>query len=365
MGKRYVRLAVVAGAVATFCAAMGAGSAHVADVSGVIHGCYETSMGRLRVIVAPNTCTKRELPIAWHFRGVDGPQGPVGVVGAQGEPGSVGEVGPEGQPGAPGPTGDQGPQGPKGSPGLNWTGLYNDGQQYFAGDVVEHVGSIYVATAATNLEPGPGTPWDELAGRGPVGAQGETGPTGPAGPPGLKWRGTWNGFTNYDTNDVVEYYDAYVVVTGGPPSVTGQPFVGNPAYSLLASSVTGPRGPAGPSGVTSIGLTHVYSAWSVVVVDNGFGSGIAVNAVCPDRFDSNGNRLRGAVIGGGYQFEWGPGNSEIVVVSSTAALDTSTPAQFGTHNNAWQVRSYWPQNAPIPSSGVAKIRVFASCVTVI
>lgn len=72
--------------------------ASIPDSNGVIHGCYKTSNGSIRVIDSPAVqCDPRnETAISWNQTG---PQGPAG------------EVGPEGPPGPEGPAGPQGPAG--------------------------------------------------------------------------------------------------------------------------------------------------------------------------------------------------------------------------------------------------------------
>lgn len=343
---------------------VGAASAAIPDADGVIHGCYEKSTGRLRVIEPSASCSNREVPIDWKRDGPAGAQGPQGIPGEQGAPGPAGATGPQGPTGADGPQGPQGPQGAQGPVGLRWTGTYKPGLVYGVDDAVSYLDSAYLALVATSDVPDTSTDWTLLASKGDIGPTGPTGPTGAAGPPGIVWRGLWSSAATYQKNDGVHYGgNAWVATAAGTGSSLGQPATSNPSWSLLAAAAPGPPGPQGPQGTTTIGLAHVYSAYTSVVVDNGAGSGSAVRAVCPDRSDTAGNLLRGAVVSGGYDFEWGAGNSAIVVVSSTAALDTSTPAQTGTHNNAWEVRAYWPANVPIPSSGIAKIRVFAACTS--
>lgn len=73
-------------------------SASIPDASGVIHGCYRTNNGTLRIIdSASQTCAGNEAALTWNQTG---PQGPAGATGPQG------------------PAGPQGPQGPAGSGGV-------------------------------------------------------------------------------------------------------------------------------------------------------------------------------------------------------------------------------------------------------
>lgn len=81
--------------------------ASIPDANGVVHGCYKTSNGSLRVIDSPSVqCDPRnETAISWNQAGPVGPQG------------LQGPVGPQGGQGVPGPAGPQGPAGPAGEPG--------------------------------------------------------------------------------------------------------------------------------------------------------------------------------------------------------------------------------------------------------
>jgi hypothetical protein len=115
--------------VAVFVALLAATGAAVAlgaipDSSGVIHGCYTTASGSLRVVNASSECFVTETPLDWNQEGpvgATGSQGPQGLAGAQGIQGPVGPqgpLGPEGPEGPVGPTGPAGPTGPEGAEGL-------------------------------------------------------------------------------------------------------------------------------------------------------------------------------------------------------------------------------------------------------
>lgn len=69
--------------------------AAIPDPNGVIHGCYKTSNGSLRVIDSPAVqCEPRnETAISWNQTGSQGPQGPQGPVGPQGPEGPAGPSG--------------------------------------------------------------------------------------------------------------------------------------------------------------------------------------------------------------------------------------------------------------------------------
>jgi hypothetical protein len=75
--------------------ATGVAWATIPDGQGIIHGCYKTDNGQLRVVDAAS-CNASETPLSWRQTG------PQGVPGAQGPPG------PKGDPGAPGAAGPSG-----------------------------------------------------------------------------------------------------------------------------------------------------------------------------------------------------------------------------------------------------------------
>lgn len=65
--------------------------AAIPDAGGVIHACYRTSNGSLRVIDdATTTCASNETAITWNQTGPQGPIGATGPVGPQGPAGSGG-----------------------------------------------------------------------------------------------------------------------------------------------------------------------------------------------------------------------------------------------------------------------------------
>jgi hypothetical protein len=95
----------------------GIAHAEIPDTSGIIHGCYVTKGGSLRVIdpAAGESCdVKKEVPLNWNQIGPTGPQGAVGAMGPQG---AVGPTGPQGAVGPTGPQGAVGPTGPLGPAG--------------------------------------------------------------------------------------------------------------------------------------------------------------------------------------------------------------------------------------------------------
>lgn len=100
--------------------------ASIPDASGVIHGCYNTSLahgnptGALRVIdtaKANANCASWEAPLNWNADGITGATGATGPSGPTGARGLTGPTGPKGTTGAKGSTGPTGPKGPTGSDG--------------------------------------------------------------------------------------------------------------------------------------------------------------------------------------------------------------------------------------------------------
>ena len=71
--------------------------ATIPSPGGVIHGCYLTSTGVLRVIDSSVTkCAKKETSLNWNSQGIQGVQGVQGVQGFQGVQGVPGPPGPSG-----------------------------------------------------------------------------------------------------------------------------------------------------------------------------------------------------------------------------------------------------------------------------
>jgi hypothetical protein len=121
-GGRLVLALAVGGAVFGIATAV---QASIPDASGVIHGCYNTSLahgnptGALRVIDTskPNgNCASWEASLNWNQKGVTGARGPTGSRGPTGPAGtgSTGPTGPKGLTGASGATGLTGQVGPTG-----------------------------------------------------------------------------------------------------------------------------------------------------------------------------------------------------------------------------------------------------------
>ena len=83
MKATLTRRGVIAFAIVVCAAIAGAAYAAIPDGGGVIHGCYSTRDGALRVIdPAQASCDRKELPLSWSE------QGPTGATGPQGPPGA-------------------------------------------------------------------------------------------------------------------------------------------------------------------------------------------------------------------------------------------------------------------------------------
>jgi collagen triple helix repeat protein len=111
------RSMIAIAAVASLTLAAGIAYATIPDSGGLIHSCYKTQNGQLRVIES-GECGPSETELTWSQTGPTGPQG------AQGSPGPTGPTGQQG------PTGQTGPRGLQGSPGpgmLAWAHVAADG----------------------------------------------------------------------------------------------------------------------------------------------------------------------------------------------------------------------------------------------
>jgi hypothetical protein len=84
-------IAVVVGGV-TFGIAS-AVQASIPDANGVIHGCYKTNTGSLRVIDnTGSSCAASETPLTWSQRGPTGAKGATGAAGPSGPTGASGPL---------------------------------------------------------------------------------------------------------------------------------------------------------------------------------------------------------------------------------------------------------------------------------
>jgi hypothetical protein len=98
------RIAALAVAAAGVLVAGGVAYATIPDTNGVIHGCYATKDGSLRVIdtAAGQNCGPKETALDWSQTGPQGPIGPAGAAGPQGPTGPAGAAGPQGPTGPAG-----------------------------------------------------------------------------------------------------------------------------------------------------------------------------------------------------------------------------------------------------------------------
>ena len=89
----------------------------------IYYGCYQKTIGVLRVVKKDTQCYANETRIQWNQVGPQGPagpagaQGPQGIQGPPGPKGDKGDTGATGSTGAAGATGAQGPQGLQGIQG--------------------------------------------------------------------------------------------------------------------------------------------------------------------------------------------------------------------------------------------------------
>jgi hypothetical protein len=101
-GRRWRALTLGVVAAVAFAAAGAVAYASIPDAGGLIHGCYKSDHGDLRVIdpSAPkkdqNSCKTDETALDWNQQGVPGPQGPQGAQGPQGPQGIQGPQGASG-----------------------------------------------------------------------------------------------------------------------------------------------------------------------------------------------------------------------------------------------------------------------------
>jgi hypothetical protein len=118
---------VVLATTGTLIVAAGIAYAAIPDTSSVIHGCFKTNKGDLRVIdpSAGGSCLSSETPLNWNQTG---PKGTTGMTGAQGP---VGSQGPQGQ---------QGPQGPSGS---------SHGYSTYTNTIFVNGGAVFPTTVAS------------------------------------------------------------------------------------------------------------------------------------------------------------------------------------------------------------------------
>jgi hypothetical protein len=120
-----VESSALVAAAAMLALAGGVAYATIPDANGVVHGCYNTVNGNLRVIdvAAGQTCKNSEAALNWNLVGPAGIPGPPGAPGTPGEDGEDGATGQQGPQGIPGPQGETGPAGTA----LAYAHVYPDG----------------------------------------------------------------------------------------------------------------------------------------------------------------------------------------------------------------------------------------------
>ena len=92
-------------------------------------------------------------------------------------------------PGPPGPAGQDGAPGQDGTPGLEFRGVFLEGQAYDRGHLVTWAGASWHCNEPTTTKPGDGSKaWTLMVKKGRDGKDGKDGPRGPEGPPGLDWQ---------------------------------------------------------------------------------------------------------------------------------------------------------------------------------
>src|SRR6187551_3313186 len=118
MRRQRLRYAVIAATV-LFGGLATSALAQIPDSNGVIHACYHTSNGGLRVVNDASECGTSEQELTWFQSGAPGSVGATGPTGPAGPAGSAGSAGPGGPVGPAGPAGPSGPQGAPGADGVD------------------------------------------------------------------------------------------------------------------------------------------------------------------------------------------------------------------------------------------------------
>jgi hypothetical protein len=119
MRHRGLRIAFFSVVLVTGTLAATVAFAQIPDSNGVIHACYHTGNGGIRVVDDTSECTSGEAELEWYQTGAAGAQGPAGPQGPVGADGAQGAQGPQGAPGVDGADGAQGAQGPQGASGVD------------------------------------------------------------------------------------------------------------------------------------------------------------------------------------------------------------------------------------------------------
>ena len=112
-------LVILGGTIGVLGLVAGIAVASIPDASGVIHACYKSAQGQVRIVEAAADCNPSESAIQWSQTGPSGPAGPGDHKVLRGRPEQQGRLG---RPGrldrrAGGPAGPAGPTGQPGRPG--------------------------------------------------------------------------------------------------------------------------------------------------------------------------------------------------------------------------------------------------------
>jgi hypothetical protein len=198
------------------------------------------------------------------------------LVASKGDTGNQGDPGPEGPVGMPGM---EGPKGDKGDSVPTFVGEWSFTESYDNHEVVSYQGSSFIAVNNNSgSQPYLGSlDWQLIAQAGNPGDSGATGDPGPAGAdgsgfPGYNYRGIFEAYGEYSTNDIVNFDGSSYVCKqytgfgsdifndsywqlfaskgapgdpGGPQGPQGEP---GPMGETGGQGEPGPAGPAGPAG---------------------------------------------------------------------------------------------------------------------
>ena len=235
--RRFVPRRLGTGAVGGGMLALLAGSVAVAsipDTAGVIHGCYKSNNGQLRIIdtAAGDSCRNGETAISWSQTGQPGPQG---IPGLKGDPGIQGIQGLQGQPGlngkdgAPGKDGINGLNGAAGQDGVNG----KDGAPGIQG--------IQGVQGLPGLNGKDGAPGKDGI-NGLNGASGKDGVNGKDGAPGIQGIQGLQGLPGLDGKDGAPGAAGPPGPAGGPTVYSTSGFVLLPSGGTTVMSLTLPAG---------------------------------------------------------------------------------------------------------------------------
>lgn len=275
--------------------------------------------------------------------------------------------------GPAGPTGPQGPAGPTGPTGSvisTWKGAWDSGTAYIIGDIVENVGSSYIAVApSTGVIPNAthAATWEKMSSKGAEGPEGPQGPAGATGPgvhygttapaspfAGQLWSNPsteevkqWNGTAWVDPSNAGGGSMAWAIASGGSESTVGgdkvHQFAANGALTVTRAGmaqilVVGPgsstsgNGNGGPVMVGTVLLeVGTYSVvvgvsatgqgasdWTSTRLGKAAGAGVARGVA--DRGDDGASASANGVVSDitGTSREYGAGGSRKATLTNAA-----------------------------------------------